>query len=130
MTPDKKLTEPVRVVVAEDNDDLRTLMTLLLNEESDIDCVAATAFIDEVGPVVAQHRAQVVILDVQLRGGSALKRLPELSCGFPDTKFIMHSGHSNPDLIRGAYAAGAAAYVLKSGDIDELLAAIRKVASN
>lgn len=119
-------TEPVRVVVAEDNDDLRTLMTMLFEEEPDIDCVATTALLDEIPTLVTRHRAQVVILDVQLRDGSALKRLSDLSAKFPVTKFIVHSGHSNLALVRGAYAAGAAAYVLKSGDIDELLAAIRK----
>ncbi len=100
-------------------------MPVLINEAEDLHCPASTAFLDEVGPLITQHRAQVVILDIELRGGSALKRLPSLREQFPATRFIIHSGHSNPSLIRTARETGADAYVLKTGDFDELLDAIR-----
>jgi DNA-binding NarL/FixJ family response regulator len=117
----------LRIVVAEDNDDLRALMGPLINEEPDMCCVASTAYLEEVSPLIAQHQAEVAVLDLQLRGGSALPRLPSLCRDHPGTRFIMHSGHSNPELLRKAREAGAVAYVIKSGDIDELIAAIRKL---
>jgi two-component system, NarL family, response regulator DesR len=113
------------VIVAEDNDDLRSLMPVLINEAPDLNCPATTAFLEEVAPLIAQHQAQVALLDIELRGGSALKLLPSLREQFPTTRFIIHSGHSNPTLIRSAREAGADAYVLKSGDFDELIDAIR-----
>ncbi|MEO6185524.1 MAG: response regulator, partial [Steroidobacteraceae bacterium] len=100
-------------------------MPVLINETGDLHCPASTAYLDEVGPLIAQHQAQVAILDIELRGGSSLKRLPSLRQQFPATRFIIHSGHSNPMLIRTAHESGADAYVLKSGDFDELLDAIR-----
>lgn len=118
---------PICVIVAEDNDDLRALMPVLINEVPDMNCPASTAHLEEVAPLLAQHHAQVAILDIELRGGSALKLLPSLREQFPQTRFIIHSGHSNPALIRTAKETGADAYVLKSGDFDELIAAIRKV---
>ncbi|MEO8307595.1 MAG: response regulator transcription factor [Pseudomonadota bacterium] len=117
----------IKVVVAEDNDDLRALIAPLINEEPDMVCAATTAFLDEVSPLIVLHQAHVAVLDMQLRGGSALPRLPALCRDHPATRFIMHSGHSNPELIRKARDAGAGAYVLKSGDIDELIVAIRKL---
>src|SRR5262245_33710434 len=98
---------PICVVLAEDNDDLRMIMPPLLNEAPDVDCQATTAYLEEVGPLIRQHDAQVAVLDIELRGGSALKRLPELRQQFPRTKFIIHSGHSNPALVRGAEETGA-----------------------
>lgn len=109
--------------MAEDNDDLRSLMPTLINDVADLNCPASTPFLEEVAPLIAQHQAQVAILDIELRGGSALKALPALREQFPDTRFIIHSGHSNPALIRTARELGAT-YVLKSGDFDELIAAI------
>lgn len=100
-------------------------MQTLINEMTGLRCVASTAFLDEVAPLIAQHQAQVAVLDIQLRGGSTMKLLPSLCKDFPSTRFVIQSGHSNPGLIRSAYAAGAHAYVLKSGDIDDLNAAIR-----
>ncbi len=115
------------IVIAEDNDDLRALMEPLLNEEPDLYCAASTAFLEEVSSLITQHQADVAVLDMQLRGGSALLRLPALRRDHPTTRFIIHSGHSNPELIRKAHEAGAAAYVVKSGEIDDLIAAIRNL---
>jgi DNA-binding NarL/FixJ family response regulator len=116
----------IRVVVAEDNDDLRALMAPLINEEPDLHCSASTAYLDEVSPLIVQHQAHVVVLDMQLRGGSVLPRLPALCRDHAATRFVIHSGHANPELVRKTLEAGAGAYVLKSGDIDDLLVAIRK----
>jgi len=122
------MSELIRVVVAEDNDDLRAVMEPLINSEADMRCVASTAHGEEVGPLITQHDADVAVLDIQLRDGSVLARLPGLRENHP-ARFIIHSGHSNPELKRRAMEAGAAAFVLKSGDIDELIAAIRSVAN-
>jgi len=116
------------VIVAEDNDDLRALMPTLINEVPDLYCAASTPFLEEVAPLISQHQARVAILDIELRGGSALKLLPALREQFPETRFIIHSGHSNPALIRTARETGAHGYVLKSGDFDELVEAIRAAA--
>jgi DNA-binding NarL/FixJ family response regulator len=123
--PDRKLA--IRIVVAEDNDDLRALIGPLINEEPDLYCAASTAFLEEVSPLITQHQADVAVLDMQLRGGSVLPRLPTLCRHHPATRFVIHSGHSNPELMRKAREAGAAAYIIKSGEIDELIVAIRKL---
>jgi DNA-binding NarL/FixJ family response regulator len=115
------------VIVAEDNDDLRTVMPPLINEESDLHCAAATAYLDEVASLIELHQAHVAVLDIELRGGSSLQRLAALRQQFPATRFVIHSGHSNPALIRTARETGADGYVLKSGDIDDLLNEIRRV---
>ena len=123
------MNNTIRVVVAEDNDDLRAVMEPLINAEADMRCVASTTLGAEVGTLVAQHQANVAILDLQLRDGSMLGRLPALCEEHPSTRFVIHSGHSNPELKRKAMEAGAAAFVLKSGEIDELLDTIRGVAT-
>jgi CheY-like chemotaxis protein len=118
---------PLRVLVAEDNEDLRAVMPPLIEESGDLHCVATTDSLDELADLIERHAVQVAVLDIELRGGSALKALPALSARFPATRFLIHSGHSNPEMIRKAREAGAAGYVLKSGDPDDLVAAIRKL---
>jgi len=121
------MKDVIRIVVAEDNDDLRALLAPLINEEPDLNCAASTAYLDEVSPLIVQHQAHIAVLDMQLRGGSVLPRLPALCRDHAATRFIIHSGHANPELMRKAHEAGAGAYVLKSGEIDELIVAIRKL---
>ena len=116
----------IRVLLAEDNADLRITIGMLMADEADMECVASTGVLAEVGPLAQQHDAQVVVLDLQLEGGSALPQLSALRAARPQTAFLIHSGHSNPVIMESARKAGAAAYVLKTGDIDELLEAIRR----
>jgi DNA-binding NarL/FixJ family response regulator len=121
------MKDVIRIVVAEDNDDLRALIAPLINEEPDLHCAASTAYLDEVSPLIIRHQAHIAVLDMQLRGGSVLPRLPALCRDHAATRFIIHSGHANPELVRKAHEAGAGAYVLKSGEIDELIVAIRQL---
>jgi two-component system response regulator DesR len=120
----------VRVVIAEDNDDLRAVMPPLIEETGDLCCVATTASLGEVASLIERHAANVAVLDIELHGGSVLKYLPELCRQYPATRFVIHSGHSNPEVIRRVREAGASSYVLKSGDFDDLISAIRGVVAD
>lgn len=119
--------EPIRIVVAEDNEDLRAAIEALLAEEPDMLCVGSTASLAELPPLVRQQRAGVALLDLQLRDGLVMPRLAALCEQLPATRFIIHSGHGNPMMAVRAREAGARAYVAKSGDIEELIATIRSV---
>jgi DNA-binding NarL/FixJ family response regulator len=127
LTPGEQGMPPaISIVVAEDNDDLRAIIPLLLNEVPTLNCAGTTAYLAEVAPLIAQHQARIAVLDIELRGGSVIKLLPALREQFPDTRYIIHSGHSNPELMR---RSGADAFVLKTGDFDQLIAVIQSVAA-
>jgi len=117
---------PITIMVAEDNDDLRTMMVSILDAEADIHCVAETDELAKVSELAAAASPQVIILDIELKGRSSLQGLPDLRRQFPSTKFLIYSGHALPALIDAALAAGATEYVLKSGDPDELVSAVRR----
>src|SRR5690606_19602568 len=61
----------VRILVAEDNDDLRMVMPALIDGTEGLRCVATTAYLDELAPLIAKHQVEVTVLDIELRGGSA-----------------------------------------------------------
>ena len=122
--------EPIRVMIAEDNEDLRMTLSALLAAEADISCVAATGRLQEVVPLAQSAAAQVIILDLEMQGQSSLTALPKMRQALPHTRFLVHSGYALPALIDGALAAGASGYVLKSGDFAELLNAIRACATD
>ena len=119
------MTEKIRVLLAEDNEDLRVTMQILMEDEPDMVCIASTGVLGEVAALTAEHDPDVVVLDVQLKGGSSLPLLPALCAAQPRTAFLMHSGYSDPVVRESARKAGAAAWVLKSGDTDALFDAVR-----
>ena len=116
---------PIRVLVAEDNDDLRDLLVTLISAEADMKCVGTASDIEAVIASTAENKADALVLDLELQGRSSIDVLKTVRGAGSKITIIVFSGHSHPDMIRHTLAAGADAYVPKTGDFDLLLDAIR-----
>jgi DNA-binding NarL/FixJ family response regulator len=80
---------------------------------------------------LAQCRAvvpDVVVLDINLNGSSGLELLRRLKSEEIPARIVMFTMHSEPSYAMRALKAGAAGYVSKSADADELVTAVKKVA--
>ena len=71
------------------------------------------------------HKADVLVLDLELQGRSSIDVLKTVRGGGSKITIVVFSGHSHPDMIRHTLAAGADAYVPKNGEFELLLDAIR-----
>ena len=118
-------THPLRILIAEDNDDLRDLLVTLVSAEPDLRCVGTASDVDAVIAGAALHKADVLVLDLELQGRSSIDVLKAVRNSGSKITIIVFSGHSHPEMIRHTLAAGADAYVPKSGDFELLLDAIR-----
>lgn len=116
---------PLRVLVAEDNDDLRSLLVTLISAEPDLECVGTANGVEEVLASASQNEADVLVLDLELQGRSSIDLLKTVKKNGSNLTIVVFSGHSHPEMIRHTLAAGADAYVPKSGDFELLLDAIR-----
>jgi DNA-binding NarL/FixJ family response regulator len=116
---------PLRVLVAEDNDDLRDLLVTLISAEPDLDCVGSAKDVDGVLSSTRRQQVDVLVLDLELQGKSSIDLLKTVRKDGGKVAIIVFSGHSHPEMIRHTLAAGADAYVPKSGDYELLLDAIR-----
>ena len=117
---------PIRVLIAEDNADLRTTVISLLEAEPDIRCVAETGALGDIAQLAGASGAQLVLLDIEFQGKSSLRSLPDLRLALPGVRFLVYSGHGTAAIRSAALAAGAAGYVVKTGNPEELLLAIRQ----
>jgi len=116
---------PLRVLIAEDNADLRDLLVKLISAESDLKCVGTAADVDAVITSTAEHKADVLVLDLELQGRSSIDVLKAVRGAGSRITIVVFSGHSHPEMIRHTLAAGADAYVPKNGEFELLLDAIR-----
>jgi two-component system response regulator DesR len=116
---------PLRVLIAEDNDDLRELLVTLISAEPDLKCVGTAADVDAVISSTHQHNADVLVLDLELQGRSSIDLLRTVRRSGSKITIVVFSGHAHPEMIRHTLAAGADAYVPKTGDYELLLDAIR-----
>lgn len=75
--------------------------------------------------ILAMH-PDVVVLDVQLEGGSGLQVLRAVRRIAPDIAFVVFSNHSEPAYRKRYIDEGAQAFLDKSNQSDQLVHAVTK----
>ena len=118
----------IRLLVADDHELVRSgLVSLLKN--TDIEIVGEAATADEVIEKTGECNPDVVLLDIRLRDSVGLTAREDLQKKNPGTRVIMLSTYENPTYVARAHALGASDYVLKGASRDDLVGAIKSVAS-
>lgn len=101
---------------------LRQTMELLAGE---FRVAAALQNGAQLDAAVAEHRPEIVVLDITLPGTSGIdlaRRLTESGCA---AKIVFLTVHADADYVRAAIEAGAIGYVVKARLASDLLLALR-----
>lgn len=117
-----------RLLVVDDHEVVRTGLVSLL-EGADLEIVGLAASGKEAVRMAKKHKPDVVLLDIRMNDGDGLATLEELRQSQPNCRVVMLSTYDNPTYIARAHALGASDYVLKGSTREQLLGAIRAVAS-
>ena len=118
----------IRIVLADDHAVVRSGLRMLLDSEHDFEVVAEASDIESTRRYVSGHRPQVLVLDLNMPGGSSLEAIPTLRQEAPDTQIVVLTMQQEPAFAREALSAGALGYVLKEAADDELVEAVRRAA--
>jgi DNA-binding NarL/FixJ family response regulator len=76
---------------------------------------------------VAQHRPDIVILDISMPVMNGIEAARSLKAKFPTMKLVFVTMHADPAYLRAAFQAGASGYILKQSLSDELTQALHTV---
>jgi len=120
----------LRVLVAEDNVDLRAAICALVSGEPDMEIAGETADPQEIVTLAVTGGAHVVVLDLNLHGESSVAAMRTLQRERPATAAVIYSGYDAADIEAGLRALAPCAYVSKSGDGVDLLEAIRRLGND
>jgi len=115
--------QAVKVFLADDSGPLRARIAGLLGAaatvvgegESPHACIAG---------ILATH-PDVVVLDIQLEGGQGLEVLRAVRAADPGVAFVVFSNNSTPAYRKRYMGAGAACFLDKSTEFDQLAAAVK-----
>jgi two-component system response regulator NreC len=118
----------IRIVLADDHAVVRRGLRLLLDDEEGLEVVAEAGDVDEARRYVRGHHPRVLVLDLNMPGGSSLDAIPTLREEFPETQIVVLTMQQEPAYAREAIAAGAIGYVLKQAADGELVEAVRLAA--
>jgi two-component system, NarL family, response regulator NreC len=118
----------IRVVLADDHAIVRRNLRLLLDDEDDVDVVSEAETIGSVLRNVTGHAPHVLVLDLQMPGGSSIEAIRRLRQQVPATEVVVLTMERSPAFAQRAIDVGAIGFVLKDRADIELPEAVRRAA--
>ncbi len=125
----------LRLVLAEDSFLMREGISALLALDDELELVAACESYDELLAAVEQHRPDVVLTDIRMpptQSDEGIRAAIVIRAEYPQIGVVVLSQYVEPEYAIRLFDNGSdgLAYLLKErvGDLDELGAAIRRVA--
>jgi DNA-binding NarL/FixJ family response regulator len=123
----------IRVVIADDQQLMRSALRMCLESEPDIEVLAEAGDGLTAIELVRRLTPDVVLLDIrmpQLDGVETTRRLTNPADGAgPPAKILMITSFDLDDYIVEALRAGASGFLLKDASADEVIRAVRVIAA-
>jgi len=119
----------IRVLVVDDHAVVRAGLTRILDAEPDIEAVAEAPNGERAVFEAMEHQPDVVLMDVVMPGKSGIEATRAVLQAVPSTTVLVLSMQDDPRYVREAFEAGASGYVMKEAADDEVVDAVRAVAS-
>jgi DNA-binding NarL/FixJ family response regulator len=118
----------IRILVADDHPMFRSGLCRLVDSAADMAVVGQAASGDEVVARAVELQPDVILMDVKMPGLSGIEATRQIVTTNPHVRVLVITMFEDDHLVFTALRAGAHGYVLKDGDEDEILRAIRAVA--
>lgn len=115
----------IRVLVVDDHQLFADGMVSLLSTEEGIEVVGQSTSIPEAIRLAAEKRADVVLLDWNLPGGTGADAARGIRANQPETKVVILTSETDGSILAEALEAGCSGLVNKDGDLDEAIGAVR-----
>jgi DNA-binding NarL/FixJ family response regulator len=120
----------VRVCLADDHRVFAEALAARLRREPGLELSGVASDRTAILRLVAAERPDILVLDLALGPDSGTELLPDLLTEQPSLRVVMLSGYDDTDLVVAAVRAGARAWVTKTADGADLVAAIETVAAD
>ena len=119
----------MRVLLADDHAVVREGLKLLVNNQSDMEVIAEAANGRAAEQKAQQFRPDIVVMDISMPLVSGPSATRQIKRNAPGAKILALSVHEDKSYLREMLDAGASGYVLKRSAADDLIRAIRTLAS-
>jgi DNA-binding NarL/FixJ family response regulator len=119
--------QPIRVVLVDDHEVVRSGVKALLKATDDIVVTGEAGTVREAVDEADRTRPDVVVMDVRLTDGSGIEATREIRARHPNTRVLMLTSFADDEALFASIMAGASGYVLKQVNAAQLVRAIREV---
>jgi DNA-binding NarL/FixJ family response regulator len=119
----------LRIMLAEDHETVREGLRMIVNAQDDMEVAGVAGDGLDAVAQAQQLLPDVLVMDISMPKLNGLKATRKLKEVCPQVKVLTLSRHTDDGYVRELLAAGACGYVLKQSASNELIHAIRAVAS-
>lgn len=124
------MSDPVRVLVVDDQALVREGLMTLLAAAPDIEPVGSAADGEEAVALVSRHRPAVVLMDLRMPKLDGVEATRRILASWPDTEVVVLTTHADEASILDALRAGARGYLTKDAGIAEISRAVHAAANH
>jgi DNA-binding NarL/FixJ family response regulator len=123
------VTEPIRVLVADDHPLFRDGLIALLHDEPDTELTGTAATGTEAVDLARETQPDVVVMDLQMPGLNGIEATRRIVADSPHIAVLVLTMFDDDDSIFSALRAGARGYLLKGADREQIRRGIQAAAN-
>ncbi|MBA2251055.1 MAG: response regulator transcription factor [Chitinophagaceae bacterium] len=117
----------IKVAIAEDIDDIRSGLCLIINSTSGYECNCICKNGKEAIEKIPAYQPDVVLMDINMPGINGVEAVRILKQKLPSTQFMMCTVYEEDEHVFDSLKAGATGYILKKTPPAKLLDAITEI---
>lgn len=121
------MNDPIRILIADDQELLVQALATILGSATDIDVVATAHDGEEAIVAAHRHSVDVAVLDIRMPGTDGITAARHMLGMDNAPKIIMLTTFNEPTLVAEAVALGVHGFLLKDADPTVLIDAVRTV---
>lgn len=121
------MSDPIRLLLVDDQALVRGAMGALLELERDLTVVAEAADGAQAGERARETRPDVCLMDIQMPGVDGIAATRSVRAASPATRVLVVTTFARPGYLRQALEAGASGFIAKDTPASELAHAVRRV---
>lgn len=119
--------DKIRVLLADDHHIVRAGIRQLLEGARDLQVIAEAGDGEEAQALIQKHKPDVAVLDIQMPKASGIEVTRWVRSHMPEVGVLILTAYDDDPYVMAVLQAGANGYVLKTGQADELIRAVRDV---
>jgi two-component system, NarL family, response regulator YdfI len=122
------MSQPIRILIADDHDVVRDGLRLILESEEDFEVVGEAANGAEAVRLCSELNPQVVLMDLRMPGMDGLTAIKHIRQQQPDANIVILTTYNEDALMLDGLRSGARSYLLKDTKRQVLFDTLRAAA--
>ena len=120
---------PVRVLLVDDQELIRTALSMVMADLPDVDVVGEAGTGEEGVRLAAELAPDVVVMDIRKPGMDGIEATRRITEAGPGARVVVLTTFDDDAYVYGALRAGASGFLVKDMALDDIIAAVRVVAA-